>query len=99
MRVQAGGDHARDVGDVGHEVRADLIGDRTEPREVDEPAVGTGAGDYQLGPELERDAPHGVVVEDLAVRVDRVAGDLVVDTGEVHPVSYTHLTLPTIYSV
>ena len=75
-RVRAGGDQARDVRDVGHEVGADLVGNGAEPGEVDGPRVGAGPADDQLGAEAQGLLPDGVVVQQEGVRTDAVVLDL-----------------------
>src|SRR3546814_4717081 len=45
LRVHATGDQAGDVGRIEHEQRADLVGDLTERRRVDDPRVRGGARD------------------------------------------------------
>ena len=55
-RVHPGRHEAREVGHVGHQVGADLVGDRPEGGEVPEARVGGGAGDDHLRPMLARQA-------------------------------------------
>src|SRR5690625_2267211 len=82
--VEAGGDEAGDVGDVGEQVRAHLVGDLAEACEVDGAAVSAGAGDDQFGPVLPGELTHHVVIDGFGVTVDGVADDPVVLAGEVH---------------
>ncbi len=86
-RVQAGGDQAGDVGDVGHQQRARAVGDLAEAGEVDHPAVGGGAADDELRPVLERQALDLVVVDPLGRAVDAVGGDLEIAAGVGEPVA------------
>ena len=65
--VHAGGDEPGDVGDVGHEQRPALVGDRAEGGEVDGARVGAVAADDELGPVLQRERAHLVVVDGLGV--------------------------------
>ena len=46
--MHAGGDEPGDVRDVGEQVRADRVGDRTKTREVDDARVRRVAADDQL---------------------------------------------------
>src|SRR5690606_25819034 len=50
--VGAAGDQPGDVGGIEHEQGADLVGDLPERCGVDDPRVGGGAGDDDLGPVL-----------------------------------------------
>ncbi|KAG0921463.1 hypothetical protein G6F32_015093 [Rhizopus arrhizus] len=49
-RVDATGDQPREVRHVGHEDRAHVVGDGTEPRKVQRPGIGRAARNDQLGP-------------------------------------------------
>ena len=75
--VHAGGDEAGDVGDVGHQQGAALVGDLAEGGEVDGARVGAVAADDELGPVLQRQRAHLVVVDGLGVGA-HVVGDHVV---------------------
>ncbi|GAA3044020.1 hypothetical protein GCM10020000_24360 [Streptomyces olivoverticillatus] len=81
--VQPGGDEAREVGHVDHQVCADLVGDPAEGREVQLPRVGGPAGDDQLRPVLLGEALDLLHVDQVGLLVD-VVGDHVVElAGEV----------------
>ena len=75
--VDAAGDQAGDVGGVEHEQGADLVGDRAERLGVDDPRVGGGAGDDQLGPVLERQVADLVEVDALVARRHAVGHEVV----------------------
>ena len=47
-RVHTGGDQAREMGHVDHEVGAHRVGDLAEAREVEDPRIGRAAADDQL---------------------------------------------------
>ena len=66
------GDEPDEVRGVDPELRADLVGDLAELREVDEARVGGGAGDDHLRPVLEREVAHLVVVDAAVVLADGV---------------------------
>ena len=65
VRVLPAGDEPGDVGGVEHEQRADLVGDGPERRRIDDPRVGGGAGDDDLGAVLERRVAHLVEIDAL----------------------------------
>ena len=65
-----------------HEVRADLVGDLAEPREVDLARVGRGARDDQLRPVLARERRQRVVVDALVLAAHAVRDDLVLAARE-----------------
>ena len=72
------GDESGDVGDVGQECRADLIGDLSEPFEVYVAGVGGVAGDYHFGFEFECRLLYGVVVQLFGFTIEKVVLDLIV---------------------
>mmetsp|Transcript_37835 Transcript_37835/g.75400 ORF Transcript_37835/g.75400 Transcript_37835/m.75400 type:complete len:381 (-) Transcript_37835:18-1160(-) len=78
-RVQARGDEAADVGDVRHQVRADLVGDLAELLEVHDPRVGRGAAEDHLRPEHEGRLPQLLEIDEARLRVDLVWQRLEVD--------------------
>jgi hypothetical protein len=71
------------VGHVHHQQRADLIGDLPETGEVQLTGVGRPAGQQQLGPALAGDARHLLHVDQAAVAVHLVGGDVVQASGHV----------------
>src|SRR3546814_16526349 len=75
LRVHATGDQAGDVGRIEHEQRADLVGDLTERRRVDDPRVRGGARDDDLRAVLERRVAHLVEVDALVARGAAVGAD------------------------
>ena len=81
--IEAGGDQSGDVRDVGHQQRADAIGDLAEAREVERARVGGEAGDDQLGLVLLRQPLQRVVVDRLGLRADAVGDEVVELAGEV----------------
>ncbi len=78
---------AGDVRDVGHQQAAGLVGDRAKAREVDDAAVGRGAADDQPRPLGERQPPHLVEIDALALAVDAVGDDSEVASGVRQPVA------------
>ena len=86
-RVDAGGDEARIVGHVDHQVGADGVGDFGKALEVDAKRVGGGAGDDDLRLAFPGELFNAVVVDRL-VGVKTVGNDLEVAAGivEVHAV-------------
>jgi hypothetical protein len=81
--VDAGGHEAREVGHVGEEERADLVGDRAEGGEVPEARVGGGAGDDHLRPALTGQRADLVHVDQVGRAVDVVRDEVVVLAREV----------------
>jgi hypothetical protein len=77
--VLARGDEARDVGDVGHQQGAALVGDGAELREVDHAAVGRVAAEQQLGLVLHAELLDRVVVDLLVPGVVLAVVQRVVD--------------------
>ena len=75
-RMEPSRHQAGDVGDVGHEQGTHLVGDGAEAREVDDPAVGAGAADDQLGPLGTGERLHRVVIDALGLPVHSVGDDL-----------------------
>ncbi len=76
-RVHAAGDQAGDVRHVHHQRRADALGDRAHPREIDHARIGAGAGDDHLRLVLIGELLELLVIDPLivlahAVRDDRV---------------------------
>src|SRR5947209_15067598 len=86
-RVEAGGDRAGDVRDVGHDARAHAPRDLADALEVNYARVGRRAADDELRVMLLRDALQHVVVNLLGLARDAVVGDLVAEAGEVQGVS------------
>ncbi len=75
--MDPGGDEAGDVGDVGEQQRAALVGDRAERGPVDSPGVRTVAADDELGVARERELSDFVVVDGLGVATDVVLDHVV----------------------
>ncbi|KAG0758203.1 hypothetical protein G6F22_019719 [Rhizopus arrhizus] len=75
-RVDATGDQPREVRHVGHEDRAHVVGDGTEPRKVQRPGIGRAARNDQLGPFAFGNAFHVIHVHALRYRVDPIAQGL-----------------------
>ena len=76
-RVHARRHEPRDVGDVRHQERADLVGDRAEGGEVDGAGVGGRAALDQLRAMLAREVAQLVEVDLLPVPAHAVGHDLV----------------------
>ena len=72
------GHHARDVGDVHHQIGARFPGDFTEALEIDDAGVGRRAGDDHAGAMLQGQRAHLIVVDQAGVGVTAV-GDGIVD--------------------
>ena len=70
-RVQARGHEAGDVRHVDEQQRADAVGDRRHPLEVDDPRIGGGARDDDLRADLVRLRLERVVVDPLGPRGSR----------------------------
>ena len=73
----AGGNHARDVGDIHHQVGAALFGDGAELLKVDDPRIGGSAGDDHLRAELQGHIAHLVVVDQAGLGVAAVEAGIV----------------------
>ena len=86
-RVQARGDEAGDVGDVGHDEGARGVGGRPHRREVDGARVGRGADHDDLRLVLDREALQLLVVDPLVLLAHAVGHDLEVLAGEVQRVA------------
>ena len=86
-RVKTRGHQPGDVGDVGHEQRTGLIGDGAQTGEIDDPRIGRGAADDELGLVLDREFAEAVVVDGLGVLVHPVGHDLVLFAGLIERVA------------
>ena len=75
--VQTGRDEAREVGHVDHQQRPHLVGDLAKAGEVEPARIRRPAREQQLRPALARDPRDLVHVDQAAVAVDLVGGDLV----------------------
>src|SRR5699024_4852709 len=86
--VQSSGHQAGEVGHIGPQVGADLVGDLAEGGEVELARVGGPAGDDHLGLGFDGGPAHFVHVDAVGVLVHPVGGHLVQLAGEVdlHPV-------------
>jgi hypothetical protein len=76
-RMDTRRDQPGDVGHVDEEQRPDRVGDLGHAREVDDPGIGRGAGDHDLGADLSCRRLESVVVDALGLLVDAVRVDLV----------------------
>jgi hypothetical protein len=85
--VCAGGDQASDVRHVGHDERADGVGNRAYAGEVEVARVRAGADDDQLRLVLVREAVQFVIVEALVVLAHAVGDDREVLAGEIERVA------------
>ena len=81
--MRAAGDQPRDVRGVDHQQRADVVGDRSERLEVDDPRVRGRARDDQLRVLPLRELADRVVVERLLRVVDAVRDEVVEAAAEV----------------
>ena len=81
--VFAGGHEACDVGDIHHQIGADLMGDLTEGLEIDGSGVGGGTGDDHPRPAFLRDGPYLVIIDASGCRIQSVGDDVVGLSGEV----------------
>ncbi len=80
--MDTGRDQSGEMRHVDHEVRADLVGDRAETGEVDDPRVGRAAGDDDFRLVLERqpldlvEVDQGIVAPDAVLNgMQPLAGD------------------------
>ncbi len=69
--------HAGNVGDVGHQIGADLIGNLAEARPIRHPGVRGEAGDDNARFVFQRDTFHFVVVDLFGLRVNAVMGGFI----------------------
>src|SRR5215217_7145183 len=85
--VDACGDKACDVGHIRQEEGPDLVGDLTEPLEVEDARVSAGSGKDHARPLAKGDVAKLVVV-DISILADAVVDKVVGPAGEVdlHPV-------------
>ena len=83
VRVQARGDEAREVGHVDHQQGAHLVGDLAEAGEVQHARVGGPAGEQHLRPALAGDPRDLVHVDEAALAVHLIGGDVVEAPGDV----------------
>ena len=81
--MNARGDQARDVRHVDHQIRADLVRDRSEAREVDDAGIGGRARDDQLGLAFLGDLEHLVVIDAVGDAVHAVGYEVEVFAGHV----------------
>lgn len=72
--LHAGRHQSGDVGNVGHEVRADLVGDLAQLSVVPIARVGGGTTDEDLGLELLGSLGQTFVVDEPGLGVDFVGG-------------------------
>ncbi len=84
IRELTGCDQPRRVGDVGEQVGADLIGDRTEARPIDRPRIGRVAGDDQPRLFLDGISAQLLEVDSPRRRIDDVGDDLEVLARAIH---------------
>ena len=84
VRVQAGGNKARDVGHIHHKVGAHGVGHLTEAGKVDHSRIGAGAGDDHLGLAFLGNAHQIVVIDPLRLLRNAVGYDVEVLAGEVY---------------
>ena len=76
------GNQPGDVGDVGHHQGPHLVGDLTEPLEVDRPRVGRVPAQQHLGFVFEAHFADRVVIDPFEIRTARVVDQWVVDRVE-----------------
>ena len=74
-----GGHESGDVGDVGHQIRANLVGDFTELGKVDHTGIRAEAANDQFGFAFQRSIPDMIHVEQLGVGIQ----DVIVDFKDV----------------
>ena len=70
--MNPGGHESGDVGDIGHQIRANLVGDLTELGEVDHTGIRAEAANDQLGFAFQRSLPDMVHVEQFGVGIQDV---------------------------
>ena len=81
--IQPGSDQAGHVGDVGHQVCADLVGNFPESLPVQPARVRGKAGHDQLRPVFQRKLFRGVIINLAGVRIQAVLHRLVDSAGDV----------------
>ena len=86
--MQPGGDEPGEVRHVDHQQGTDLVGDRAEALEVELARVGRPAGEHELRAALLRDPLDLVHVDQRALAIHLVGGDVVQAARDVdlHPV-------------
>ena len=70
--MYTGRHQSADVGDVDHQVGTDLVGDLTEPLEIDEARIGACTADDHLGAAFLSHLQDLIVVDGLGVGADPV---------------------------
>ncbi len=81
--VNSGGDETGDVGDVGHEIGADGVGNLAEAFEIYDAGICGITADNEFGFALFGDFFYGIVVKGFGFRVEVVIDDVVEGSGEV----------------
>ena len=71
-------DQTRNVGDVRKQVRANLVGNRTERRKINNSRVGTCTCDNHFWLVLERQGANVIHVNQVSILADFVANDVVI---------------------
>jgi len=74
--VGAGYDETCNVGDIGEEIGADLVGNPAERGKIYRSRIGTGAAYYQLRPDAKGVVADGVVIEQEGLLIDVVVFDV-----------------------
>ena len=82
-RINAGRNETRVVRHVGHEQRADAVRNRAKALPIDDPRIGRGTRDDQLGLVLVREPLDGFVIDQFALRLETVRDDVEPLAGEV----------------
>ena len=82
--IDARGDQAGHVGDIGEQKGADLIGDAAISRPISGIGVTAEAANNQARFALSRELAYLVVIKALGLGVDGVACDIVIDAAAVH---------------
>jgi len=70
----ATGDQTGEMRHIDHEIGPDLVGDRTELREIDDARIGRTAGNDQARLMLQRQATHVVIIDQV-----RIGGHAILD--------------------
>ena len=86
-RVKPRGDKSRDVSHIDHEVSPALLCYLRHAREIDDPRVRRGSGNYQLRFHRDRLLLELVVINKMSLRVYAVGNEMIVKPRKVHRTS------------
>ena len=81
--MHAGSHQSRDMRHVHHEHRAAFIRDRSEFSKIDHTRICAGPCHDQLRTLLQRDLPHRLIIDSLALRIHAIIDELIQQAAEV----------------